>query len=160
MTTGGTKAGSEVLMATWVGAPPVLLLKPAVDTVPVPPGLPVPPTMPLAKPAEATLPMSCPPGTPLATPAPKEVPETAPLRAAPAPVAAPGAALKAPTATNCDWVELGLGLAPCGSPKPPALTSGFTWLLATSVGFALANSPTFGCGGGATALGGAGGSLG
>src|ERR1700689_5367408 len=104
--------------------------------------------------------MSWPPGTPLATPAPKEVPETAPLRAAPAPVAAPGAALNDPVATRCDWVELGFGLTPTGSPKPPALTSGFTWLLATSVGFGLENSPTFGCGGGATAFGGAGGGLG
>ena len=34
------------------------------------------------------------------------------------------------------------------------------WLLAVSVGFGLANSPTLGCGGGATAFGGAGGSLG
>src|SRR6202035_2878129 len=150
MTTGGTKAGSEVLMATWVGAPPVLLLKPAVDTVPVPPGLPVPPTMPLAKPAEATLPLSCPPGTPLATPAPKEVPETAPFRAAPAPVAAPGAPLKEPTATSADLVELGFVLAPIGSPKPPAFTSGLTWLFAVSVGFGLENRPTLGCGGGAT----------
>src|SRR6202167_6537247 len=114
MTTGGTNAGSEVLIATWVGAVPIL--KPAEATVPVPPGLPVPPTTPLAKPAEATLPVSWPPGTPLATPAPKEVPETAPLRAAPAPVAAPGAALNDPTATNCDW-ELAFGLAPIGSPK-------------------------------------------
>src|SRR5271170_3338673 len=158
MTTGGTNAGSVVLMATWVGAVPIL--KPAVATVPVPPGLPVPPTTPLAKPAEATLPMSCPPGTPLATPAPKDVPETAPLRAAPAPVAAPGALLKLPTATRGDLVELGLVLAPIGSPKPPDLTSGFTWLLAVSVGLGLENSPTLGCGGGATALGGAGGSLG
>src|SRR6201996_4593122 len=147
-------------MATWVGAGPAVLAKPALATVPVPPGLPVPPTTPLAKPAEATLPMSCPPGTPLATPAPKDVPETAPLRAAPAPVAAPGALLKLPTATSADLAELGFGLAPIGSPKPPAFTSGFTWLFAVSVGLGLANSPTLGCGGGATALGGAGGSLG
>src|SRR6202046_1962100 len=159
MTTGGTKAGSEVLIATWVGAGPAWL-KPPVATEPVPPGLPVPPTTPLAKPAEATLPMSCPPGTPLATPEPNEVPETAPLRAAPAPVAAPGALLKEPTATSADLLELGLVLAPVGSPNPPALTSGFTWLLAVSVGFGLANSPTLGCGAGATAFGGAGGSLG
>src|SRR5271168_1884132 len=105
MTTGGTNAGSVVLLATWVGAVPIL--KPAEATVPVPPGLPALPTTPLAKPAEATLPMSWPPGTPLATPAPKEVPETAPSRAAPAPVVAPGAALNDPTATTCDWVELG-----------------------------------------------------
>src|ERR1700679_43418 len=136
-------------MATWVGAVPIL--KPADATVPVPPGLPVPPTTPFAKPAEATLPMSWPPGTPLATPAPNDVPETAPLRAAPAPVFGPGAALKDPVATSCELIELGFGLAPCGSPKPPVFRSGFTWLLATSVGFALANSPTLGCGGGATA---------
>src|SRR3984885_8322616 len=158
MTTGGTNAGSVVLMATWVGAVP--MLKPAEATVPVPPGLPVPPTTPLAKPAEATLPISCPPGTPLATPAPKEVPETAPLRAAPAPASGPGAALKDPVATNCDLVLLGLGLAPVGSPKPPVFRSGLTWLLATSVGFGLVNKPTLGCGGGAPAFGGAGGSLG
>src|ERR1700677_4702406 len=144
-------------MATWFGAGPMFVEKPADETVP--PGLPVPPTTPLAKPAEATLPMSWPPGTPFATPAPNEVPETAPLRAAPAPLFGPGAALKDPTATSCDWL-LALGLAPCGSPKPPVFRSGFTWLLATSVGFALANSPTFGCGGGATAFGGAGCSLG
>src|ERR1700722_6397203 len=118
MTIGGMKAGSLVLIATWVGAGPAWL-KPPVATVRVPPGFPVPPTTPLAKPAEATLPMSCPPGTPLATPAPKEVPETAPLRAAPAPVAVPGALLNEPTATSADLVELGLGLAPVGSPNPP-----------------------------------------
>ncbi len=39
-------------------------------------------------------------------------------------------------------------------------TSGFTWLFAVSVGFGLENRPTLGCGGGATAFGGAGGSLG
>src|SRR5271156_295946 len=158
MTTGGTNAGSVVLMATWVGAVPIL--KPADATVPVPPGLPVPPTTPLAKPAEATLPRSWPPGTPLATPAPKEVPETAPLRAAPAPEFGPGAALKAPTATSAGLVESALGLAPWGSPKPPVFRSGLVWLLATSVGLGLANMPTLGCGGGATTLGGAGGSLG
>src|ERR1700722_10980879 len=153
------KVGSDVLMATWVGAFPMLVVTPPVATAPGT-GLPVPPTMPLAKPAEATLPMSWPPGTPLATPAPKEVPATAPLRAAPAPLSVPGALLKDPTATSCELVEVGLGLAPIGSPKPPALAVGCTLLLAISIGFGLVNRPTFGCGAGATAFGGAGGSLG
>src|SRR6201996_1631728 len=111
-------------MATWVGAGPAVLAKPALATVPVPPGLPVPPTTPLAKPAEATLPMSCPPGTPFATPDPNEVPETAPFRAAPAPVASPGALLNEPTETKADLVLLGLTLAPMGSPNPPVFISG------------------------------------
>src|ERR1700753_3244131 len=136
------------------------MLNPALETVPVLPGLPVPPTTPLAKPAEATLPVSWPPGTPLGAPAPKLVPLTAPLRAAPAPASGPGAWLKAPTATTCEEVELGLGFAPEGSPKPPDLSVACAMLLATGVGFSLANRPTLGCGGGATALGGAGGSLG
>jgi hypothetical protein len=145
-------------MATWVGAGPAVL-KPAVATVPVPPGLPVPPTTPLAKPAEATLPMSWPPGTPLATPAPKEVPETAPLRAAPAPVAAPGALLKLPP-PPVRLGGVGVSLGPDRITETACFDVRFHLLLAVSVGFGLENSPTLGCGGGATALGGAGGSLG
>src|SRR6201996_9634959 len=159
ITTGGMNAGSLFLIATATGAAPMLLVKPAELAVPVPPGLPVPPTTPLAKPAEATLPMSFPPGTPLATPAPNEVPETAPLRAAPAPEFSPGARAKLPMAATADLV-LGFVLAPCGSPKPPVFNSGLVWLFATWVGLGLSNMPVLGCGGGATALGGAGGSLG
>ena len=66
--------------------------------------------------------------------------------------------------SDCDHLELD-GVRVRFSPRaghqsrrlsPPAAT----WLLATSVGFGLVNRPTLGCGGGATAFGGAGGSLG
>ena len=57
-------------------------------------------------------------------------------------------------------VESGFGLAPTGSPKPPVVGVGLLTLFATSVGFGLANRPTFGAGGGATAFGGAGGRTG
>src|ERR1700733_14488564 len=122
----------------------------------------MPPTTPLENPADATVPrVSLPPGTPFATPEPNATPWTEPLRAAPAPSPMPGVPANEPTAAMvAGRLALGLGRTPSGSPKPPVLGVGATVLLATSVGVELLNMPTLGCGGGVTALGGAGATLG
>src|SRR5579883_2465286 len=79
-----------------------------------------------------------------------------PWRAAPAPCAGPGALPKAPTAAMvAGRLAFGFGVTPAGSPNPPVFTLGAELLLATGVGVALLKSPTFGCGGGVTAFGGA-----
>ena len=73
----------------------------------------------------------------------------------------PGALAKLPATTNWEGaVAFGLAFTPTGLPKPPTLVLGAVVLLATGVGVALANRPTFGCGGGATCFGGAGGTTG
>ena len=116
---GGTKAGSFGLTATSVGALPMLLANRLLH-LPVPPGLPVPPTTPLANPAEATFPGHVRRVRHWRRLLRSYVPETAPLRAAPAPVASPGAWLKDPwrpaaTWSNSDSVSL---LADRRNPRP------------------------------------------
>src|SRR5258708_5669631 len=148
--------GGAAPVATAVPNPPAF-------TTPVPPGLPVPPTIPFENPADATVPRSCPPGTPFATPEPKFVPPTAPLRAAPAPTSVvPGAPPKVPSigASNLPSRALGFAFAPIGSPNPPTWGDGVLLLFATTVGLGLAKTPTFACRGGATAFGGAAGTIG
>src|SRR6202044_3843397 len=105
------------------------------------PGCPVPPSTPLLNPADATVAFrSLPPGTPFATPDPKSVPRTTPWRAAPAPLATPGAALNEPTAAIVAVrVALGFGFTPSGSPNPPILGVGAELLFATVVGASLLN---------------------